>query len=171
MSHPPPILTTLCYVRNQGKTLMLHRVKKANDVSWGKWNGLGGKFMAGESPEECVIREVKEESGLDLKNPVLRGVMTYPEFMGGRDEYVFLYTATEFAGGLIDSPEGQLEWIEDSKLTDLSLWEGDRIFFKWLDQDAFFSGKFLYRKGKCISYSVVFYDKTRTWSEGGHLLK
>ena len=148
---------TLCYVKKDGKTLMLHRVKKENDIHEGKWNGLGGKIEKGETPEECIIREVKEESGLKIKNPVLKGILTFPAFDGIEDWYVFVFVATEFEGELIDSHEGNLEWIDDDKLTSLNLWEGDKIFLKWLNQDKCFSGKFVYKNGKLVSYEVNFY--------------
>lgn len=150
-------LATLCYVRNRGKTLMLHRIKKRNDTHAGKWNGLGGKLMPGESPEECVVREVREESGLTIHEPVLRGVLAFPSFSKGEDWYAFVYVAHRFSGDLIESDEGALSWIDDDKLTDLSLWEGDRVFLRWLDQDRFFSGKFVYLEGRLTKYEVVFY--------------
>jgi len=89
-------VSTLCYINDGHKTLMLHRVKKKDDVHEGKWNGLGGKFIAGESPEDCVIREVKEESGLDITKPTFCGVMTFPEFKDGEDWLVFLFRADQF---------------------------------------------------------------------------
>ncbi len=150
-------LATLCYVRSENKTLMLHRIKKKNDFHEGKWNGLGGKFEHGETPEECVIREVKEESGLLIKNPRLHGFITFPMFDGKKDWYVFLFTASEFNGELIDSHEGKLEWIADEKLLDLNLWEGDSIFIPWLMGDKFFSAKFVYENGKFVDHTVNFY--------------
>jgi 8-oxo-dGTP diphosphatase len=150
-------LATLCYVKNNGKTLMLHRVKKENDMHMGKWNGLGGKFEAGETPEECVIREVKEESGLTIENPRLRGTLTFPKFSKGEDWYAFVFTASEFEGELIDSSEGILEWIDDSEVLNLNTWEGDKIFLKWLEGDRFFSGKFVYEDGELTEHSVSFY--------------
>ena len=140
-------LATLCYIRKNGKTLMLHRVKKENDIHEGKWNGLGGKIEDGETPEECIIREVKEECGLNVKNPSMKGVLTFPQFSKGETWYVFLFVITEFDGELIESNEGNLEWIDDDKLFDLNLWEADKIFIKWLDQEGFFSGKFIYKDG------------------------
>jgi 8-oxo-dGTP diphosphatase len=151
-------LATLCYVIDQDKTLMLYRNKKKNDVHEGKWNGLGGKFEQGETPEECVIREIKEESGLLIKNPKLRGFITFPMFDGKKDWYVFLFTATEFKGTLIDSNEGHLEWIPNEKLLEINLWEGDSIFIPWLFEDKFFSAKFIYENGKFIGHSVEFYQ-------------
>ena len=109
------ILATLCYVRSQGRTLMVHRNRKPGDIHAGKWNGLGGKFEAGESPEECVRREVLEESGLEIENPRLRGLLTFPGFKGN-DWTVFVYTAGEFRGELIDSPEGDLRWVSGSQI-------------------------------------------------------
>jgi 8-oxo-dGTP diphosphatase len=144
---------TLCYIRKNGKTLMLHRVKKENDMHEGKWNGLGGKMEEGETPEECAIREVKEECGLDIKNPTLKGLLTFPFFSKGESWYVFLFLINEFVGELIESNEGDLEWIEDDKLLQLNLWEGDQTFIKWLDLPGFFSGKFLYRDGKLVEQS------------------
>ncbi len=150
-------LATLCYVRSENKTLMLHRIKKKNDFHEGKWNGLGGKFEHGETPEECVIREVKEESGLLIINPKLHGFITFPMFDGKKDWYVFLFTASEFNGELIDSHEGKLEWIADENLLDLNLWEGDSIFIPWLMKDRFFSAKFVYENGKFVDHTVNFY--------------
>ena len=123
----------------------------------GKWNGLGGKFEESESPEECVIREVKEESGLDILNPLLKGFITFPAFDEFEDWYVFVFTADNFCGELIDSPEGNLKWIPDNQLFDLPLWEGDKIFMEWLDQEKFFSAKFYYENGSYKEHSVIFY--------------
>lgn len=164
-------MATLCYVRQGGKTLMLHRIKKANDMHAGKWNGLGGKLLPGETPEACAIREVYEESGLTLINPVLRGIITFPGFAksasaplraGAQDElddwYCFLFIGREFTGALLDSDEGVLAWIDDTALLALSLWPGDRIFIPWLDVDAFFSGRFTYVDGQLRDHDVVFYS-------------
>ncbi len=160
------ILATLCYVidKNKHQTLMLHRVKKKNDFHEGKWNGLGGKFDAGESPEDCVIREIKEESGLTIKRPRLHGFITFPNFDGKNDWHVFIYTTENFKGKIIDSNEGNLEWIPNEKLLDLNLWDGDKIFLNWVfnkklssKKNNFFSAKFNYENGKFKSYSVNFY--------------
>jgi len=152
-------LATLCYIKNRKKTstLMVHRVKKDNDMHEGKWNGLGGKFEDGESPEECVVREVKEESGLDIINPKLKGFITFPAFDGFDDWYVFIFVATQFSGELIDSPEGNLKWIPDKELFNLPLWEGDKIFMNWLNIKKFFSAKFYYNNGSYLSHTVDFY--------------
>ena len=150
-------LATLCYIMQDGKTLMLYRNKKENDYHEGKWNGLGGKFELGESPEECAIREIKEETGLNVRNPQMKGFITFPLFDKVDDWYVFLFVMKDFDGELIDSPEGHLEWIPDDKLLELNLWDGDKHFIPWLFQDKFFSAKFNYTDGKFTDYSVEFY--------------
>ncbi len=151
------ICATLCYVKSKGKTLMLHRTKRKNDIHEGRWNGLGGKMERGETPEECVVREVQEESGLKIVYPKLRGVLTFPGFDGENDWIVFLFTANRFKGKLIDSDEGDLEWIPDAKVTALHLWEGDKIFMRWLKKHRFFSAKFIYKKGKFKDHLVCFH--------------
>ena len=150
-------LATLCYVKSNNKTLMIHRVKKENDMHEGKWNGLGGKFMPGESPEQCVIREVKEESGLKIDNPILKGFLTFPRFSKSVDWYVFVYEAHQFSGDIIESDEGNLEWIDDGQLVKLNLWEGDQHFFRWMKESKFFSAKFYYENGKLIDFNVIFH--------------
>ena len=150
-------LATLCYVRRAGQTLMVHRIKKANDMHMGKWNGMGGKLEPGESPEDCVVREIREEAGLRIKAPVLKGVLTFPDFAKGEDWYVFVFTASSFAGKLIDSPEGELRWIPDRELLKLNLWEGDRVFLPLLRRRGHFSGKFHYRSGRLVKYKVEKY--------------
>jgi len=151
------ILATLCYIKSSNKTLMVYRNKKPNDMHAGKWNGLGGKFEPGESPEECIIREVREESGLEIHNPKLHGLLIFPNFKDD-DWYVFVFTAHEFSGELIaNSPEGKLEWIPDEKLTSLNLWESDRVFFPWLERDGFFSAKFIYQGDAMQGYEVGFH--------------
>lgn len=152
------VLATLCYVRSGGRTLMLHRDKKPGDVHKDKWNGLGGKLEPGESPDECVLREVEEESGLRLLDPRLRGVLTFPLFAKGQDWVVFVYTATRYEGSLLPaSPEGTLEWVDDARVPGLNLWEGDRVFLPWLDGERFFSAKFVYRDGKLAGHDVSFH--------------
>lgn len=150
-------LATLCYIKDNGKTLMMHRVKKENDFHQGKWNGLGGKFEPGESPEECVIREVKEESGLTIIKPTLRGFITFPSFDVTDDWYVFVYTANQFTGSITQSREGHLKWIDNQKLFDLNTWEGDKIFFRWINDETFFSAKFIYEEKELVNHDVVFY--------------
>mgnify|MGYP002725461311 CR=1 FL=1 len=150
-------LATLCYLRDGQNTLMLHRVKKDGDMHLGKWNGLGGKFENGETPENCAIREVLEESGLTVSNPQLKGFITFPNFDGQNDWYVFVYRFDEFEGELIDSPEGNLAWISETEMSELALWEGDRIFMKWLDQPKLFSAIFKYESGTLLDWSVTWY--------------
>jgi len=150
-------LATLCYVRRSAKTLMIHRVKKANDIHAGKWNGLGGKLEPGESPEECVVREVLEESGLRATRLHLKGFLTFPLFAANEDWYAFVFVVDEFGGELIDSPEGDLEWIDDDKLLSLNLWEGDLLFLPLLDQPGLFSAKIVYRDGRLVSHSLIMY--------------
>jgi 8-oxo-dGTP diphosphatase len=154
-------LATLCYVQKDGKTLMLHRIKKENDIHAGKWNGLGGKLIPGESPEECARREILEESGLHVKNLRFAGMITFPDFAGDDDWYTFLFTANPDHGTLIDSPEGVLAWIPDEDLLDLHLWAGDRVFIPWLSQDKFFSAKFVYINNELEHYEVDFYGENR----------
>lgn len=152
------VLATLCYVKKNNKTLMIHRTKKLNDMHEGKWNGLGGKFEQGESPEDCVIREIKEESGLDIINPRLVGFLTFPKFdKQERDWYVFVYIAEKSTGELIESPEGDLEWIDDDKIFQLNLWESDYKFIKWINEKKFFSAKFVFKGEKVIDYNVWFH--------------
>jgi 8-oxo-dGTP diphosphatase len=136
---------------------MLLRNKKPDDIHRGKWNGLGGKLEPGESPEMCVRREVKEEAGIDIDSPKLRGILTFPAFGGRNDWVVFVFTATIFSGTLIDSPEGRLAWIKDEELLKLPLWEGDRIFMEWLHKPGIFSAVFKYEAGTLLDWSVVWY--------------
>lgn len=154
-------LGTLCYVRKAGKTLMLFRNKKPKDFHEGKWNGLGGKLEMGETPEECVAREVWEESGLTIRDPILHGILTFPSFDEIDDWYVFVYSACHFSGELIDSPEGELAWIANADLLNLNLWAGDRIFLPWLEGDQFFSGKFIYKHGELVDHKVTFHSFLR----------
>ena len=140
-------LTTLCYIEKDDKYLMIHRIKKKHDVNKDKWIGIGGKFERGESPEDCILRETKEETGLTLTSYRLRGVLT---FMYNDDdaemEYIFLYTADGFTGELADCNEGTLEWVPKTEINSLNLWEGDRIFHRLLDEEApFFSLKLRYQ--------------------------
>ena len=137
-------ITTLCYLHRDDETLMLHRVKKKNDLNEGKWVGVGGKLEAGESPEDCLMREVREETGLLLTSFRFRGLVTFVSDRWGT-EYMCLYTADGFTGELTDCAEGVLRWIPDSELDSLPMWEGDRIFFRLLQEEApFFSLKLCY---------------------------
>ncbi|NQV51265.1 MAG: 8-oxo-dGTP diphosphatase [Candidatus Marinimicrobia bacterium] len=150
-------LATLCYIRDGGKTLMLHRIKKENDMHQGKWNGLGGKFESGETPEACAIREVYEESGLVVKEPKLKGFISFPQFDSANDWYVFVYRFDGYTGDLIESPEGQLEWIQNEELNNLELWEGDKIFMEWLDKPGIFTALFKYEAGRLLEWNVIWH--------------
>ena len=122
------------------------------------WVGLGGKFEAGESPEDCVIREVYEESGLKIQNPKLRGIITFPNDFDSEDWYVFLFTATEFIGEIKPCDEGELLWIEKNKLDGIPMHDGDRYFTKWIQEDiSMFSVKFVYANGALKNYELSVY--------------
>lgn len=123
----------------------------------GKWNGLGGKLEPGETPEECAIREIQEESGLIATQLILKGVLTFPNFSNDEDWYAFVFLVAGFEGSLIDSHEGILRWVENDKLLELNLWEGDRIFLPFLDQPGFFSGKFIYKDGNLLEHKMINY--------------
>lgn len=156
-TRPGTRLATLCYVRQDGRTLMLHRNRRKDDYHHGKYNGLGGKLEPGESPEQCLKREVLEESGLEVLEWRLNGFITFPTFDGTNDWYVFVYTVTGFRGELIDSPEGELHWIEDDALLTLNLWEGDRVFLPWLEQPGIFSARFVYDGPVLLEHKVTWY--------------
>ena len=129
-------LTTLCYLERDDKYLMMHRVKKAHDINHDKWVGVGGHFEPDESPEECLLREVKEETGVTLEHDRRRGIITF-ESDRWQTEYMFLYTADRWSGELIERDacsEGTLAWIEKALVTELPIWEGDKIFFKLLEK-------------------------------------
>lgn len=137
-------LSTLCYMERDGKYLMLHRTVKKNDVNEGKWIGVGGHFEADESPEECLLREVKEETGYTLTSYRFRGIVTFISG-NGVTEYMSLFTADGFEGEPIPCDEGELAWIEKEKIWDLNLWEGDIIFLRLLEETReFFSLKLVY---------------------------
>lgn len=138
-------LTTLCYIEKDDSYLMLHRVSKKNDVNKDKWIGVGGHFEAGESPEDCLLREVKEETGLTLTSYRFRGLLTFV-FNDNEAEYICLYTADGFEGEITDCDEGTLEWVSKKKIPELNLWEGDKIFFELLNRnEPFFSMKVVYQ--------------------------
>ena len=138
-------LTTLCYVEKDDSYLMLHRIEKDKDINKDKWIGIGGHFESGESPEECLLREAREETGLILHSYRFRGIVTFL-CDDITDYYMCLYTADNFSGTLKSCNEGTLEWVPKNKLTELNLWEGDLIFFQLLEENApFFSLKLCYR--------------------------
>lgn len=146
--------TTLCYLLQGDSVLLLHRVKKENDLNHDKWIGIGGKFEENESPEECLVREAWEETGLTLTGYQYRGIVT---FVSDRweGEYMHLYTATEWTGTIKECDEGVLEWVSQEKMKELPQWEGDRIFLRLLEEGApFFSLKLCY-EGDCLVYAAL----------------
>ena len=149
-----PELTTMCYIEKDGEYLMLHRTKKQNDPNHDLWLGIGGHFENGETPGECIKREVKEETGLTLIEPELRGMVTFSD--GDWHEYMFLYTARKFEGELTECNEGELLWVrKETVMNDLPIWEGDRIFLKLMQSDApFFSLKLEYQNRKLIKSTL-----------------
>lgn len=146
--------TSLCYIERDGCYLMLHRTKKVNDENHDKWIGVGGKFEEGESPEECMLREVQEETGLTLTAWRYRGIVTFvSDEWGG--EYMHLFTADGFAGQLRSCDEGELEWVEKQRLLSLPIWEGDKIFLRLLDSEQpFFSLKLCYAGERLVSAAL-----------------
>lgn len=148
------INTTLCYIEKDNKYLMLHRTKKENDLNEGKWIGVGGKFEKDETPEECLLREVKEETGLTLTRYRLRAVITFISNKWGT-EYMYLFTADAFIGQLTSCDEGELEWVDKDEILRLNIWEGDRIFLKkMIENDNFFTLKVVYEGDKLVE-SVI----------------
>lgn len=159
------IQTTLCYLTVDGKTLMLHRVKKKNDVNHDKWIGIGGKLEYGESPEECMLREFREETGLALKRFSYRGIVTFvsEEWC----EYMHLFTADAYEGELGACDEGTLEWVEWTRIPELPIWEGDRVFLRLLDErERFFSLKLVYEGERLVR--AVLDGREMDGDEGGH---
>lgn len=151
-------LTTLCYIEKEESYLMLHRVKKVNDENHDKWIGVGGKFEYGESPEECLLREVKEETGLTLKKYQFRGLVTFVSNEWGT-EYMHLFTATEYEGEMNECEEGELVWVPKKEIENLNLWEGDKVFFRLLDETReFFSLKLRYEGEALVETEVKIYD-------------
>lgn len=148
-------LSTLCYIEKDHKYLMLHRVVKKNDVNKDKWIGVGGHFEEGESPEECVLREVKEETGYTLTSYRYRGLVTFV-FADVEMEYMSLFTADGFEGEPIPCNEGVLEWVDIEDVWNLNLWEGDKIFFRLLDEEVpFFSLKLVYNLQGQLEYAAL----------------
>lgn len=138
-------LTTLCYLERDGAYLMLHRTKKEGDMNKDKWIGVGGKFESGESPEDCLLREVREETGFTLTSWRYRGLVTFVSDVWPC-EYMHLFTADGWTGEPRPCDEGELAWIGKKELFDLTLWQGDRIFLRLLEENApFFSLKLVYR--------------------------
>lgn len=150
-------LTTLCYIEKDDSYLMLHRVKKENDLNHDKWIGVGGKFEEGESPEECLLREVYEETGLTLTSYRARGVVTFVSDEWG-SEYMHLFTADAFEGEIGPCDEGNLEWVKKTEIENLPIWEGDKIFFRLMTEDkGYFSLKLCYEGDKLVESSYQIY--------------
>ena len=147
--------TTLCYIEKDEKYLMLHRIRKENDENRDKWIGIGGKFEAGESPEDCVLREAREETGLTLTDYRFRAVVTFSSDKW-ETEYMHLFTATGYTGEIKECDEGNLEWVPKSKVQELPIWEGDKLFFRLIDDkdSPFFSLK-LYYEGETLVYAAL----------------
>ena len=146
--------TTLCYLEKDGKYLMLHRTKKENDINEGKWLGVGGHFEEGESPYDCVIREVFEETGLALAEARYRAVVTFASD-AYECEQMHLFTSSHFVGELAECAEGELSWVEKDKVLSLPMWEGDSVFLKLLlEKEEFFSLKLIYR-GDALTGAVL----------------
>ncbi len=146
--------STLCYVIQGERVLMLHRVKKKNDINKDKWIGIGGKFEPEESPDDCLLREAKEETGLTLTSWRCRGVVTFLQ-EGGEGEYMYLFTADAFEGDLQECPEGDLQWVSKDFLYSLPMWQGDKIFLDLLWQDAPFFLLTLKYRGEELAEAVL----------------
>lgn len=143
------INSSLIYIKKDGKYLMMHRIKKENDLNKDKWIGIGGKFEEGESPEDCARREVKEETSLKLGKLDYRAIITF--VTENETEYMHLFTSSDFSGTVKETcDEGKLEWIDVQEVYNLPIWEGDKIFLKLIENDntPFFSLKLVYENGK-----------------------
>ena len=151
-------MTTLCYIEKEGKYLMLHRVKKHHDINAGKWIGVGGHVENGETPEECLLREVKEETGLTLTAYRLRGLVTFLSDVC-EPELMCVFTADAFDGELIECDEGELAWVDKSDVLALPTWEGDRVFLERLlsGDERFFSIKLRYEGDKLVEKKITDY--------------
>ena len=148
-------VTTLCYIEKDEKYLMLHRTKKENDINKDKWIGVGGHAEGNESPEECLLREVKEETGLELLSYKFRGVITFVSD-DCEPEMMCLFTSDDFRGEIITCDEGELEWVDKEKIMDLNLWDGDKIFLKLLaEEHPFFSLKLVYDTNDVLIYAAL----------------
>ena len=152
------ILTTICYLKKDEKILLLHRNKKENDIHTGKWIGIGGKLEIGEDPEECIIREVFEESGYKINSIILKGYVTFPSILYGEDQGMFIFTSNDFTGELIENcNEGDLKWINEEEIKNLPSWPSDYYFYDWIKEDKFTTAKIVYKKNKLVSFKYQQY--------------
>ena len=151
-------ITTLCYIEQDGKYLMLHRTKKKHDINENKWIGVGGHAEGTEGPEECLLREVKEETGLTLTSYRFRALITFVSYKQ-EPEMMCLFTADAFTGKLITCDEGELVWVDKREVPKLPTWEGDAIFLERLlaDEERFFTLRLVYEGDKLVEKSVNFY--------------
>lgn len=151
-------IAVLSYIKHDGKTLMIHRNKREKDLFKDIWNGVGGKLKDDESPEDALRREVKEETGLTIKEFSLNGVLTFcNNRFSGETWYVFVYTITKFEGELQENDEGELHWIEDNEIRNLNIQDADSVFMDWLDNNKFFSAKFTFSEENPMEHDVFFY--------------
>ncbi|MBO5907858.1 MAG: 8-oxo-dGTP diphosphatase [Clostridia bacterium] len=151
------INTTLCYIEKNGEYLMIHRIKKKNDMNHDKWIGVGGKFEAGESPFDCAVREIREETGVVPTDLRYRGVVTFVSDAFGT-EYMHLFCASGYEGEInYECDEGRLEWVKKSDVLNLPIWEGDKIFLDLINKDCpFFSLKLVYEGERLVSHTLDF---------------
>ena len=149
--------TTLCYIEKDGAYLMIHRIKKVNDMNKDKWVGVGGKLEEGETPFDCARREIKEETGVDVRDLNYRGIITFVSDLYGT-EYMHLFTATEYDGEIdYNCDEGKLEWVKKDVVPTLPIWEGDKIFFELMEkEERFFSLKLSYEGDRLVSHTLEF---------------
>ena len=147
--------TTLCYIERDGEYLMIHRVKKKNDMNHDKWIGVGGKFEGGESPFDCARREILEETGVKVTDLKYRGIVTFVSDEFGT-EYMHLFTARRYTGEIdYNCNEGRLEWVKKERVRELPIWEGDKIFLDLLDtEERFFSLKLVYEGDRLVSHTL-----------------
>lgn len=147
-------VTTLCYLEQNDQYLMLYRNKRKNDINGGKWIGVGGHLIEGETIEECLLREVYEETGLTLLSYQLRGILYFD--IDGIEEKSYLFTANQFVGELKDCDEGELHWVDKDKIKALNLWKGDYLFLdKIVNENEYFEMELIYKMDQLVSYKVV----------------
>ena len=151
------ILTTIAYLKKDGQTLLLHRIKKKKDINEGKWIGVGGKLEPGESPDECVKREILEETGYTVHSVRCHGYVTFPGLYYGEDEGMFVYSCHDFEGTLIECDEGVLKWVDDDLIPDYPQWPADYHFLRWMEDDHYHHAKVTYRNDELVEYKEEIY--------------